>query len=232
MSVKVKICGITNLADALVAAEAGADALGLMFCEASPRHVSLAQAASLISRVPAPVTFVGVFVNPTPEQVRQAIEECGLDTLQFHGEETPEFLAALELEKCFARRLTPGLVRKRFSPDERPIRTIKAFRLREAASLSALRQYAADLWLLDSFVPGQRGGTGARFDWDLAVQARQFGRPIVLAGGLTPENVAEAVRKVQPYAVDVSSGVESTPGRKDPQKVRAFIRAAKAAGGE
>jgi len=232
MSVKVKICGITNLADALVAVEAGADALGLMFCEASPRHVSLAQAASLISLVPAPVTFVGVFVNPTPEQVRQAIEECGIDTLQFHGEETPEFLAALELEECFARRLTPGLLHKRFSPSERAIRTIKAFPVRDAASLTKLERYATDLWLLDSHVPGQRGGTGVKFNWDLAAQATRLGRPIVLAGGLTPENVAEAVLKVQPYAVDVSSGVESAPGKKDHQKLRAFIRAAKAAAGE
>jgi phosphoribosylanthranilate isomerase len=232
MSVKVKICGITNLDDALEAAEAGVDALGLMFHESSPRHVSLAKAASIISLVPVQVTFVGVFVDPTPEQVRQAIEQCGIDTLQFHGEETPEFLARLDLKEFFARRLMPGLLHKRFSPSERSIRTIKAFRVRDAASLADLGRYATDLWLLDSYVPGQRGGTGAKFNWDLAVQATQLGRPIVLAGGLTPDNVAEVVRKVQPYAVDVSSGVELAPGKKDRRKVRAFIRAAKGAAGK
>jgi phosphoribosylanthranilate isomerase len=229
---KVKICGITNLEDALVAAAAGADALGFVFWRASPRHVSFAAAARLIRSIPAHVTFIGVFVDPTAEQVRRAIAECGIDAVQFHGAETPEFLAGLDLKGCLWRRSLPGAPRKPFFPGDRAICTIKAFRMRDATSLAELARYETDLWLLDSYVSGRRGGTGVKFAWHLAVQAKQFGRPIVLAGGLTPGNVAEAVRKVGPYAVDVSSGVERAPGKKDPDKVRAFICRAKAAVGE
>ena len=203
MSARVKICGLTSAGDALAAAEAGADALGFMFYAGSPRHVSLPAARDIIRQLPPFVARVGVFVNPAEEVVRQAIEVCGLDILQFHGEEPPEFCARFGL------------------------RVVKAFRIEDASSLRALPAYAVSAWLLDSFVPGRRGGTGARFNWDLAVEAQQLGRPILLAGGLTPENIADAVGRVRPYAVDVSSGVEAAPGRKDAGKVRAFIAAAK-----
>ncbi len=203
MSVKVKICGITNAPDALTAAEAGADALGFMFYEPSPRNVSLATAAEIIRQLPPFVAKVGVFVNADEATVRAAIQTCGLDTLQFHGEETPEFCATFS------------------------VKTLKAIRVQDAATLQQLPGYLTNAWLLDSFVPGQPGGTGAKFNWDLAVEAQKLGRPIILAGGLTPENVAGAVRRVRPYAVDVSSGVESVPGRKDHVKVRVFIRAAR-----
>jgi phosphoribosylanthranilate isomerase len=203
MPVTVKICGITNVADGIQAAEAGADALGFIFYGSSPRCVSPAAAAAIIRQVPPFVVKVGVFVNAAPEQVLETVAQCGLNVLQFHGDEPPEYCGQF------------GLM------------TIKAFRMRDAASLEALQHYATDAWLLDTYNPGLPGGTGERFDWDLAIQAQRFGRPIFLAGGLSPENVSDAVRRVKPYAVDVSSGVEASPGRKDPAKVRAFIQAAK-----
>ncbi len=205
MAVQVKICGITNPADGLTAVEAGADALGFVFYEASPRCVSIEMAAEIIRQLPLFVVKVGVFVDAPGELVVRAARECGLNLLQFHGEETPEY--------C----LQFGLM------------SMKAFRVQDAGSLSALAEYTTDAYLLDAYTPGKPGGTGEQFNWDLAVEAKRCGRPIFLAGGLTPENVAEAVRRVQPYAVDVSSGVEASPGKKDPAKVKAFILAAKAA---
>jgi phosphoribosylanthranilate isomerase len=204
MSVKVKICGVTNIEDALAAVGAGADALGFMFYESSPRNVAVKVAADIIRQLPPFVAKVGVFVNTTEESVRRAIGDSGIDTLQFHGDETPEF--------C-----------RKFSP----LKIYKAFRMQNLESLRALPGFRTDAWLLDSFVEGMPGGTGAKFNWDLAVESKKLGRPIILAGGLTPENVADAVRKVGPYAVDVSSGVELEPGKKDHAKVRRFVAAAK-----
>jgi phosphoribosylanthranilate isomerase len=205
MNLKVKICGITSVVDALASVEAGADALGFMFYAPSPRCVNFATAAGIVRELPPFVAKVGVFVNPSEEEVRQAIAECGLDTLQFHGEEPPEF--------C-----------RRFG-----LKAIKAFRVRDAESLLETQAYSSEAWLLDSYVAGQLGGTGARFNWDLATEAAKSHRAVLLAGGLTPENAAEAVRQVRPYGLDVSSGVESAPGKKDAAKVRAFIAAAKGA---
>ena len=207
MSLKIKICGITSAADARCAVDAGADALGFMFYEPSVRWATPTQASAILREVPPLVAKVGVFVNPTEDEVRRAIAESGIDTLQFHGEETPEF--------C-----------RRFG-----LKAMKAFRMRDEESLNALPAYAEEAWLLDSFVPGQVGGTGARFNWNLAVAAKQWGRAVWLAGGLTPENAAEAVRLVRPYGLDVSSGVESAPGKKDAKKVRDFIAAARGADG-
>jgi phosphoribosylanthranilate isomerase len=163
---KVKICGITNLPDALAAVAAGADALGFMFYDQSPRRISPQDAAEIIRCLPPFVAKVGVFVNATEEVVRQTAATCGLDTLQLHGDETPDF--------C-----------QRFA-----LKTVKAFRIRDADSLRSLSAYATAAWLLDTYVPNQSGGTGARFDWSLAVKAQRMGRPIILAGGLNPENVA------------------------------------------
>lgn len=204
MSVKVKICGITNVADALAAAGAGADLVGLMFYEKSPRHVSIQSAAEIARQLPPSIVKVGVFVNPQEDLVLRAIGDCGLGLLQFHGDEAPEFCTRF------------GLM------------SMKAFRIRDAESLRALPEYKTDAWLLDAYAPDKPGGTGEKFNWDLAVEASKFGRPIFLAGGLTAENVAQAVRRVRPYGVDVSSGVEASPGRKDQGKVAAFIKAAKA----
>ena len=201
MSVKVKICGITSVADGLAAAEAGADLIGLMFYEKSPRQVSLATAAEIARALPPFVVKVGVFVNAPEDLVVRAIGECGLNLLQFHGEESPKFCVQFG------------------------VMSMKAFRIRDTKSLEELPHYQTDAYLLDAYSPGARGGTGKKFNWDLAIEAKKFGRPIFLAGGLTPENVAAAVRQVQPFGVDVSSGVELSPGKKDPAKVRAFIQA-------
>lgn len=202
-TVRVKICGITRPEDAEVAVAAGADALGFMFYEPSRRCVSIESAAEMTRRLPPMVTKVGVFVDPDVELVHRAIEVAGVDTLQFHGRESPEF----------CRQFAPHM-------------TIKAFRIRSPESLQELSRYQTHAWLLDSYVPGQAGGTGTRFNWELARRAREYNVPIILAGGLTPANVGEAIRLVRPYAVDVSSGVESTPGRKDPAAVHAFLQAA------
>jgi len=204
MSVRVKICGITNLEDARMAVEAGADALGFVFCIASPRCLSYSNACQIIRQMPPMVMKIGVFVNPPAEVARLAIE-CGLDAIQFHGDEPPDF--------C-----------QNFVP-----RAIKAFRVRDAASLERCEDYRGLPWLLDSYVAGQAGGTGEKFNWDLAAGLRDINPFLILAGGLTPDNVGDAVRRVRPWAVDVSSGVESAPGKKDPDKVRRFLRAAKQA---
>ncbi|HCE05939.1 MAG TPA: phosphoribosylanthranilate isomerase [Verrucomicrobiales bacterium] len=205
MSVTVKICGITSEADALAAVEAGADAIGLMFYEGSPRHVTLEQAKAISAALPQHVMRVGVFVNAEEAFVHQALTECMLNILQFHGDETPE--------EC----------------SRYPVMTLKAFRVQGDETLAQLEAYPSAGYLLDAYVKDALGGTGATFNWDLAVRAQEFGKPIFLAGGLTPENVVEAVRKVQPFGVDVSSGVESEPGRKDAEQMRTFVSAAKGA---
>ena len=203
METRVKICGITNLADALAAVAAGADVLGLNFYEGSPRRVSMKTAAEISKQLPPFVMRAGVFVNADEDLVTRAIGECGLSLLQFHGDEPAEFCAQF------------GLI------------SMKAFRIRDAESLKQLPRFQTDAYLLDAFSPEARGGTGEKFNWELAVEAQKFGKPVFLAGGLTPENVADAVRKVRPFGVDVSSGVESAPGKKDAVKVRAFIAAAR-----
>ncbi len=208
---RVKICGITNTEDALVAAEAGADLLGFIFYPPSPRSVTPDQAHQItealhVSLSPCPrVSFVGVFVDGDPDSVRQIVAHCGLDYVQLHGAEPPEMVRALMDEGIDA---------------------IKGFRVRDGGSLAKLERYQATAYLLDTYVPGQPGGTGKTFDWELAMQAREHG-PILLAGGLVPENVAEAIRVVRPWGVDVASGVEAAPGRKDHEQVRRFVVAAK-----
>ncbi len=205
---RVKICGITRPQDALEAAEAGADALGFNFYPPSPRFLAPRQAQAIIRRVPPFVSTVGVFADPSLEEVRRALLTCRLDYLQFSGDEDPEFLAQFPADKV-----------------------IKAFRLRDRRGLKALARYPlAGSFLLDAWAPGLKGGTGKRLPWDLALEARRrFDRPLILAGGLNPGNVAEAVRRTRPWAVDVASGVESAPGRKDRALVAAFVRGAKGA---
>ena len=201
MKTRVKICGITNLADAQAAVEAGADALGFNFYEKSPRFVSLKTAAEISKKIAPEILCVGVFVNAPEEFIFRAISEAGLMMLQFHGDEPPKFCTQF------------GLM------------SMKAFRIRDAQSLAEIPNYQTDAYLLDAFSSTTLGGTGEKFNWDLAIEAQKFGKPIFLAGGLTPENVAGAVKKVRPFGVDVSSGVESAPGKKDAAKTRAFIRA-------
>lgn len=203
---RVKICGITNLEDARVATGAGADFLGFIFYPQSPRYVTPDQVREIVTQLrhPHPAT-IGVFVNQRPEIVARTLTFCGLDYAQLHGAEPPAMVAALM---------------------ERGLRVIKALRVRDGTARAEIERYRATAYLLDTYVPGQPGGTGHTFDWTLAVQAQGCG-PLILAGGLTPDNVALAVRTVQPWGVDVSSGVEAAPGRKDPAQVRRFIAAAK-----
>ena len=207
MRTRIKICGVTRLEDALAAVAAGADALGFVFHRASPRCVEPGQAREIIRNLPPLVTPVGVFVNRGIQEVRRIAEECGLQALQFHGDESPEY--------CDWFRL--------------PV--IKAVRVRGPESLEEVRDYAVGAVLLDAYDPSAAGGTGRSFDWEWGRGAAPH-RPLILAGGLTPENVAEAVAAAAPFGVDVSTGVESTPGRKDPAKVRAFAEAVRRADAE
>ncbi len=203
--VRVKICGNVTLKDTMAAVEAGADAVGFVFYARSPRVVSPKTVAAIVSHLPPFVSTVGLFVNEKPDLVRQIVSDCGLAYAQLHGEESPQYCAELRL----------------------PV--VKAIRVRTGADLANLSAYRVKAILLDAYVEGKIGGTGTTFDWELAVEAKSWG-PIVLAGGLTPDNVGEAVRRVQPYGVDVSSGVESAPGVKDHAKVRAFIENVKCRG--
>ena len=200
---RIKICGITNIDDALMAIDAGADALGFAFVPDTPRYLKdTAAAAKIIEQLPPFITTVGLFVNAAPEVIQATADECHLDMLQLHGDESPQFCSALN---------------RRF---------IKAVRVKDESSFSHLSDYRVSGYLLDTYVKGAMGGTGIAFDWRLAVKAKQFGR-IILAGGLDSDNVASAVEQVRPYGVDVSSGVETRPGRKDPVKVQTFIQTVK-----
>lgn len=203
MRIRVKICGITSLPDALAAIEAGVDALGFMFWEPSKRHIPAEQAAQITTKLPPFVSKVGVFVDADAATIHAAIKQCGLDTIQLHGEESAEF----------CRQFKPG------------VKVVKAFRIKDASSLKQLHGYDTDAWLLDSFVTGWQGGTGESFDWSVAREARDAGCPILLAGGLRPDNIAEAIHQVWPYGVDVSSGVESAPGKKDAAMIKHFVAA-------
>ena len=200
--IRVKICGITNAADALAAIDAGANLLGFNFYAKSPRHITEAEAAKIRPQLPKKIKVVGVFVNAPPAEAAALCKSLKLDAAQLHGDETPETVAEM------ARSLT----------------VFKAFRVEPDFRLETLDEYAeAFAFLFDAANTGQYGGTGRTTDWDVARRAA-VGRRIILAGGLNAENVAAAVRIVRPYAVDVASGVESKPGKKDHGRLREFIR--------
>lgn len=205
MAVRVKICGITRLQDLHAACDAGADALGFVFYEKSPRHLSIAAAAALLRELPPFVQSVGLFVNAEPAFIESVLQAAPLDLLQFHGEERPADCARFGRPYIKAERVNR-----------------QSDLLRCAADFDAARGL-----LLDAWVPGMPGGTGERFDWTLIPP--NLPTPVILSGGLTPDNVAEAVQRVRPWAVDVSSGVEVTKGIKDAQKIAAFIQRAKGA---
>ena len=200
----VKVCGITNVADARVAAEAGADAVGFIFAE-SPRKVGTEEARRISIALPENVLKVGVFVNAPPEEVLRTAAEAGLDMVQLHGDETPETVAAVR---------AGGL----------PV--MKAIRVRNVDDLADVERFDADLLLLDAYSEEARGGTGERFDWEVAKSLKGRGN-IVVSGGLAPENVREAVDFFEPYGVDASSSLEDAPGEKNEESVRRFIVAAK-----
>jgi phosphoribosylanthranilate isomerase len=205
MATAVKICGITRVEDAEAAARLGAHGLGFVFYAPSPRHIEVARAAEIVNALPPFVTAVGLFVNPSPRDVDSVLETVPLNLLQFHGDEAPAFCAQFGLRYIKALRVRPGL---------------------------DLLQYAevyagARGLLLDAFVAGTHGGTGTAFDWSLI--PRQLPLPVVLSGGLNPDNVAAAIRMVAPWAVDVSSGVESAPGIKDTGKMARFMKEVRSA---
>lgn len=205
---RAKICGITNLADALHAAEAGADALGFVFAE-SPRRVTAEEVARIVPELPPFVARVGVFVDETLERIRSIARSCGLTAIQLHGSEPPEYAAELA-----------------------EWQVLRAIRVRDGGSLGGLDRWRCAGFVLDAYVPGVPGGTGQVVQRDLAREAVEQGHRVILAGGLTPANVAGAIAAVRPYAVDTSSGVEASPGRKDPVKVTEFLRAVRQAPAE
>lgn len=199
---RVKVCGITTIEDALHAIASGADALGFVFYRKSPRYISPEQAAQIIAQLPPFVSIVGLFVNEAFQYVRAVIDQCRLDVVQLHGDEAPS--------QC----------------QYEGVKVIKALRIRSQQCLVGLEDYPVSALLLDAWVDGAYGGTGKLGCWGLAAQAAQK-FPVILAGGLNPDNVGAAIEAVNPYAVDVSSGVERCPGRKDPRLVTSFIYNAK-----
>ncbi len=202
--VRVKICGITSVEDALSACDAGADALGFVFWRKSARFVDAERAKAIVASLPPFIKTVGVFVDEEMGTLLETIGKVGLDVVQLHGSEPPEF----------CRRIN------------RPV--VKVFRVKEEGITGELSRYHVSAYLLDTYQEGIPGGTGDTYNWDLAIKAKEYGR-IILAGGLTPENVKGAIEKVRPYGVDVSSGVEKSAGKKDSNKMRMFIEMAKEA---
>ncbi|MGO9378057.1 MAG: phosphoribosylanthranilate isomerase [Dissulfurispiraceae bacterium] len=201
---RIKICGITNLDDALAAIDYGADALGFVFYPKSPRYVTPEKTREITAQLPPFITTVGVFVNESLTMIKHIMASARLQVLQLHGDEPPEACSTWS-------------------------QVVKAFRVKDFVDLKPLERYkGVSAYLLDTYAPASYGGTGQIFNWDIALEARKFGR-IILSGGLTQENVENAVRWVRPYAVDVSSGVESEKGKKDLKKVKEFIERAKAA---
>ena len=190
--VKVKICGITNLEDASIAVELGADALGFIFAS-SPRQIAPQKAREIIHAVPPFVKAVGVFVNEAPAKIKEIMQHCGLDLIQLHGDESPAF--------C----------------DELMPYVIKSLRIKDESSLQTGQAYHGKVraLLLDTYSKETAGGTGKTFDWELAIKTKKQGTPIILSGGLTPSNIAAAIHAVRPYAIDVNSGVEVCPGKKN-----------------
>ncbi len=202
MSTKVKICGITNVDDARAAVDLGAWAIGMIFYEGSPRRCDVEEAAAVATALKRKVELVGVFVNAPLDDVIGVLDSVPLTILQLHGDEGPSY--------CDEARRRTGL------------KVMKAARVRDGAAVRALSAYRTDFHLLDSHVPDTWGGTGERFDWALAAE-HPHRPPLVLSGGLDPDNVAEAIEVAKPSAVDVASGVEAAPGRKDPEKLRRFF---------
>lgn len=200
--VRVKICGITNLEDALCSVEAGCDALGFVFYKKSPRYITPQKAKDIIKKLPKNITKIGVFVNAPEKTIKDIARICGLDMLQFHGNESQEF--------C-----------KRFNGYQ----IIKVFRIKDKIDIENILRYKTFAYLFDTFVESKPGGTGRRFNWDLLEGLEDIDRSIFLSGGLTAKNVKGAIKVIHPDWVDVSSSVEIKPGEKDYNKVKKFIEA-------
>jgi phosphoribosylanthranilate isomerase len=205
--VKVKICGITNLEDALASALFGADAIGFVFYQGSCRYINPLKAAKIARILPAKVKKIGVFFNPTAAYLKKVSSICKLDFLQLHGDETIEFCRAFKRKKL-----------------------IKSFRVNKTLDYGEINKYPVKALLFDSFNENLPGGTGKKFDWKILLSAGRKNKPIFLSGGLTPKNVAKAIKIVKPDWVDASSCLESGPGKKNHRKIKEFIKAAKTAG--
>ncbi len=205
MATAVKICGITRQADAAAAARLGAHAVGFVFCAKSPRNIAAAAAAEIAAGLPPFITAAGLFVNAGAREIEEVLKLVSLNILQFHGEETPAFCAGFGVPFIKAARVRAGLDLIQYARDYRAARGL----------------------LLDAFVDGTHGGTGTAFDWSLIPS--ELPLPVILSGGLNTANVGEAIRRVAPWAVDVSSGVEARPGIKDPQKIAAFMKEVRSA---
>lgn len=209
---KVKICGITNLGDALLSVKYGADALGFNFYKKSPRYIEPRRARKIIHHLPEEVMKVGIFVNELFDGLVEAATAAGVDTVQLHGNETINFVKQIKSETTF-----------------KVIKAVPVPLGYDPRDFQDFQDYGADAILLDAYSKESPGGTGVTIDWDLAREIQEKNGPIYLAGGLSPENVANAILRAKPFAVDVASGVESAPGKKDPKKLEAFIRNAKTA---
>ena len=198
--VRVKICGTTSLKDALLAVESGADAVGFIFHKESPRNISQKDVKEIVAQLPPFVESIGVFVNETSDKINRIAEQCRLTAVQLHGDESPAFCRHIKR------------------------RVVKAVRVKDAESLKGMSDFDVSGFLLDAYNEESRGGTGRVFDWNLALRAKKQG-PVIIAGGLNPYNVYTAIHRVKPYGVDVCSGVEKSPGVKDPEKISEFIKA-------
>lgn len=202
---KIKICGITTIEDAIFCADNGADALGFIFYRKSKRFIEPEAAARIISSIPPFISAVGVFVDEERSTILNIYNTCHLDVLQFHGDETPEYVELFTQQKV-----------------------IKAIRVKDANSIKSIKDFKVSAFLLDSYVKGVQGGTGVTFNWALVEEAKQYGK-IILSGGLNPGNIKEAIQKVKPYAVDASSSLETAPGIKNRELVKQFIEEARKA---
>lgn len=200
--VRIKICGITNKKDALIASEYGADALGFIFAQ-SPRKISPSSARKIISQLPPFITRVGVFVDENPNTVNEIVNLCGLDAVQLHGRESPSYCKKIRS------------------------RVIKVFRAKDRLSLRNIPRYDVSAIMLDTYSKEKYGGTGKIFNWDLALYAKKYGLPLILSGGLNLSNILPAIRQVHPYAVDISSGIEIIPGEKDIKKMKRALEIVK-----
>lgn len=203
MSIRIKICGITRLEDAKIAANLGVDALGFIFYQKSPRFIDLEQARNIIMQLPPFVNRVGVFVNETFENIMETVRLTGIDTVQLHGNEPPEFCSSI------------------------PLPVIKSFSIKPETNISEFQNYKTQGLLLDTWSGQMHGGSGKTFDWNIARMACDRFNNIILAGGLGPSNLEDALRSAQPYAVDINSGVEIMPGVKNPHKIRDVVKIVK-----
>ena len=197
---KIKICGITNKRDAIAAAELEPDMMGFVFYNGSKRYVEPKIVRDIVNELPSFIVKVGVFVDLDRNKVLEIAEECALDMLQFHGDETPDYCVLFKGS----------------------YKIMKAFRIKDGSSLKGINDYDVDFYMLDAHSPKGKGGTGERFAWKI-IENYEFLKPVILSGGLTPDNVHDAIEKLSPYGVDVSSGVESSPGKKDPLLMKKFV---------